>query len=108
MIVKLTQNEVANISVLGKTFFWLPIDGPMKDKKQMIWLEDEADLKDLNFELLEDMKAPNKIFLDYLNKTEWVESYILKHDLNLDILPETSNKLKINKERIICKGILSA
>lgn len=81
-----------------------------------VWLEDEG-----NFELKEDGSyydfyledgTPDLISIQgaeqqadiekakaYLSLTDWVEPYIIKHRLGLDVLPADSNKLTINKLR---------
>lgn len=35
----------------------------------------------------------------YLRDTDWVEAYKLRHDLNLEIIPETSSKWEVLAKR---------
>tara|TARA_R100001460_G_scaffold107311_1_gene155875 strand:- start:50 stop:256 length:207 start_codon:yes stop_codon:yes gene_type:complete len=43
---------------------------------------------------------------DYLYSTDWVETYLLRHDLNIEIIPEDSNKWEIINKRKEAKGLL--
>jgi hypothetical protein len=42
----------------------------------------------------------------YLLSTDWVEPFLIKHDLGIAILPEDSNKLVIAKKRDEARELL--
>lgn len=42
----------------------------------------------------------------YLKDTDWVEAYKLRHDLNLEIIPETSSKWGVLAKRDEYKAFL--
>ena len=44
---------------------------------------------------------------EYLRNTDWVEPYILRHELNIEILPESSSKWAIHNLREFYKRFLS-
>jgi len=44
---------------------------------------------------------------DYLRSTDWVEPYILRHELNLEIIPESSSKWTVNTKRNFYKRFLA-
>lgn len=52
---------------------------------------------------LETIKA-----LTYLNSTDWVEPFILRHELGINVLPEDSNKLAIHAKREETRAFLRA
>jgi hypothetical protein len=43
---------------------------------------------------------------DYLYSTDWVETYLLRHDLEIEIIPEGSNKWDIINKRNQAKELL--
>lgn len=44
----------------------------------------------------------------YLRKTDWVEHHIIRHELGVHVLPDTSNKLAIKKKRNECISFLQS
>lgn len=44
----------------------------------------------------------------YLKQTDWVEAHIIRHQCNIELLPETSNKWKIKLKRDEFKSFLSS
>lgn len=56
---------------------------------------------------VEDIEAKNKYELQtkineseqYLNKTDWVDSYKIRHDLGLELIPEDSSKWEVLNKR---------
>lgn len=42
----------------------------------------------------------------YLKDTDWVETYKLRHDLKLELIPETSSKWEVLAKRGECKTFL--
>lgn len=44
---------------------------------------------------------------NYLASTDWVESYLLRHDLNNETIPPESNKWNIINKRTQAKALLA-
>ena len=57
----------------------------------------------------EDDIQQGKIFEaeDYLRNTDWIEPYILRHELNIEVLPESSSKWAIHNMREFYKRFLA-
>lgn len=51
-------------------------------------------------------RAKCRIAQLYLDSTDWVESYIIKHLAGLEVLPSTSNKLVIDANRTAAKAYI--
>ncbi len=44
---------------------------------------------------------------NYLDSTDWVETYLLRHDLNSETIPPESNKWNIINKRTQAKALLA-
>lgn len=78
----------------------IPKEKPMQPNEFSVWDEESWSWID-DEKLKSEYELKQKIAeaIAYLSETDWVEPYVLRHELGINVLPADSNKLAIKAKR---------